>query len=287
MTRSPAHAAATQLSGQTRDTAPAPSSKRYAVLADIHANLHALESVLSVIPPGTVDGYAVAGDLVGYGPHPNECVDLIRALDCVCVVGNHDLIAVGQLPDEGINPLARETLRWTRRVLREDVRRYLANLPQVAELDGGVVVAHGALHDPTLYVREWRQAVAQVAELRDERPDARVLILGHTHRPAAWAASGHRLPISRKPIELPATPCVLNPGSVGQARALFPRAQFLLLDLERGEARFRRLRYDLRACRRDLTRAGLPPDACHQTPAARRAFAYARQRWSEATDPRS
>ena len=242
--------------------------------------------MLSVIPPGTVDGYAIAGDLVGYGPHPNECVDLIRGLDCVCVVGNHDLIAIGQFPDEGINPLARETLRWTRHVLREDVRRYLASLPQVAELDGGVVVAHGALSDPTLYVREWRQAVGQLAELRDERPDAGVLILGHTHRPAAWAASGHRLPISREPTALPTKPCVVNPGSVGQARTILPRAQFLLLDLERDEVTFKRIRYDVRACRQALTRAGLPADACHQHPAARRAFAFARQWWREKTDRR-
>jgi predicted phosphodiesterase len=259
---------------------------RYAVLADIHANLHALERVLSVVPPRTVDAYVVAGDLVGYGPHPNECVDVIRGLDCVCVAGNHDLIAVGRLPDDGVNQLARETLRWTRRVLREDVRRYLEGLPQVADLDGGVVVGHGTLRDPTLYVREWRQAAGQLAELREQRPDARVLILGHTHRPSAWAASGHRLRIARKPTPLSPEPCLVNPGSVGQARGFLLRAQFLLLDLERDEATFKQLRYDVRTYRRALTRAGLPPDASHQRPAARRAFARARRWWSETTDRR-
>src|SRR5204863_8464962 len=106
--------------------------------ADIHGSLQALETVLSAVP--AVDAYVVAGDLVGYGPHPNECVDLIRALDCVCVAGNHDLIAVGKLSDDRLNPLARETLHWTRRMLREDVRRYLERLPLVGGLDGGVVV---------------------------------------------------------------------------------------------------------------------------------------------------
>ena len=260
---------------------------RYAVLADIHANLYALERMLSVIPPGEVDAYVVAGDLVGYGPHPNECVDLIRELDCLCVAGNHDLIAVGRLQDDGVSRLARETLRWTRRVLRKDVRRYLEGLPRVAELDGGVVVAHGTLDDPTLYVREWRQAVGQLAELRDQRPDARVLILGHTHRPSAWTAAGRRLPTSRSPTALPSEPCLVNPGSLGQARAFSPRAQFLLLDLDRREATFKRLRYDVRACRRALMRAGLPANACHQRPAARRAIARTRRWWSERTDPRS
>jgi predicted phosphodiesterase len=259
---------------------------RYAVLSDIHGNLHALERVLSAVPASAVDGYVVAGDLVGYGPHPNECVDLIRALDCVCVAGNHDLIAVGKLTDDRLNRLGRETLHWTRRVLREDVRRYLERLPQVAELTGGVVIAHGTLSDPTVYVRERRQAVGQLAELRDQRPNARALVLGHTHRPSAWTASGHRLAISRKPTPLPPEPCLVNPGSVGQARALLPRAQFLLLDLERDEVTFKRVRYDVSACRQALTRAELPPDACHQRPAARRTFARARRWWSEATDPR-
>ncbi len=259
---------------------------KYAVLADIHGNLHALESVLHAFPAAAVDGYVVAGDLVGYGPHPNECVDIVRALDCVCVAGNHDLIALGKLPDDRLGRLARETLEWTRRELREDVRGYLERLPQVAELEGGVVVAHGTLRDPTVYVREWRQAVDQLAELRDRRPNARTLVLGHTHRPSAWTASGQRLPISRKPTPLPPEPILVNPGAVGQARAVLPRAQFLLLDLERGEVTFRRSRYDIRACRRALTRAGLPPEACHQRPAARRGFARARRWWHEATDRR-
>jgi predicted phosphodiesterase len=257
---------------------------RYAVLADIHGNLHALESVLSALPTTAVDGYIVAGDLVGYGPHPNECVDLIRALGCVCIAGNHDLIAVGKLSDGRVNRLARETLRWTQRVLRDDVRRYLQRLPRVAELDGGVVVAHGTLSDSTVYVREWWQAAKQLAELRDRRPDASVLILGHTHRPAAWSASGDPLPIRRlsaKPTPLPGGACLLNPGSVGQARAFLPRAQFLMLDLARREATFGRFRYNVDACRHALDLAGLPRDACHQRPAARRAFGRARRWWRE------
>jgi hypothetical protein len=166
------------------------------------------------------------------------------------------------------------------------VRHYLESLPHVADLEGGVVVAHGTLHDPTVYVREWRQAAAELAELQNERPGARVLILGHTHRRSAWAASGRPLRISRRPTALPPEPCVLNPGAVGQARALLPRAELMVLDLERGDATFKRLRYDVSACRRALRRAGLPPDACHQRPAARRAFGRARRWWSETTRSR-
>jgi predicted phosphodiesterase len=252
----------------------------------VHANLPALEGVLRAIPPGAVDAYIVAGDLVGYGPHPNECVDLIRELDCVCVAGNHDLIAVGRLPYDGVSQLARETLGWTRSVLRDDVRRYLASLPQVADLDSGVVVAHGTLADPTVHVREWRHAVGQLGKMRDRWPAATVLILGQTHRPSGWAASGHRLPISRKPMPLPSAPCLLNPGSVGQSRAFLARAHFLLLDLERGEATFERVEYDVRACRQALAQAGMPPQACHQRPAARRALAFGRHWWKEMTERR-
>src|SRR5919197_1277514 len=115
---------------------------RYGVLADIHGNLHALQAALEELRRCDVDGWLVAGDLVGYGPHPNECVELVAGLGGTCIAGNHDLIA-----------------------------------------PGGVAVAHGSIDDPQDYTVTPPQARAQLARL--DADGARVLVLGHTHRP--WA----------------------------------------------------------------------------------------------------
>ena len=137
---------------------------RYAVLADIHGNLHALDAVLAALKDAEVDGYLVAGDLVGYGPFPNECVERVAELDAACVAGNHDLIVLGQLSDERCIPLARTSLAWTRDVLRDDARAYLERLPRVVDT-GRVVMTHGSLDDPSEYTRTPEQAVTQLGRL--------------------------------------------------------------------------------------------------------------------------
>src|SRR5437764_6702900 len=104
-----------------------------------------------------VDAYICAGDLVGYGPHPNECVEVTAELSGLTVAGNHDLIALGVLSDDRCIPLARDSQRWTQDVLRDDVRAHLASLPRNVVVPG-VVVAHGSLDDPQEYVRHDAQA---------------------------------------------------------------------------------------------------------------------------------
>jgi predicted phosphodiesterase len=229
-----------------------------------------------------VERYLVAGDLVGYGPHPNECVERIAGLDALCVAGNHDLIALGRLSDERCIPLARESLQWTRTVLTDDSREYLASLPLRASAAGGVVIAHGSLDDPQEYTTTPGQAVAQLTALTAEQPDARVLLLGHTHRPWAFALGSGIAPI-RRPLPLERGDVVLlNPGGVGQSRELRARARFAVLDLEDGQATFFAIPYELDRCRDDLRRSGLSPRSCHIRPsplgAGRRALRTATSR---------
>jgi len=246
---------------------------RYGVLADIHGNLHALEATLRALRRERVDGYLVAGDLVGYGPFPNECVDLIRELGAVCVAGNHDLIAVGRLSDRRCIRIARESLAWTRLALREDTQAYLETLPLRAEAEGGVVIAHGSLDDPEQYVTRPEQRDEQLGRLKAEHPDARVLLLGHTHRARAWNERRGALSArGRAPIALGTQAWLLNPGAVGQSRELRALARFLVLDLARGQATFHAIRYDHGGCRRALRRRGLPPHAYHLRPSPVRAL---------------
>jgi len=246
---------------------------RYAVLADIHANLHALDAVLAAVQSEGADGYLIAGDLVGYGPFPNECVERLAELDAACVAGNHDLIVLGQLSDERCIPLAKTSLAWTREVLSDDARAYLGALPRTLET-GPVVVAHGSLDDPQEYTRTAEQAVAQLARL--ER--ARILVVGHTHRPwacdeggRAWRPSGGQGPALLQERVL------LNPGAVGQSREFRVRAHYVLLDLDRRVSQFKAVRYDTRACQDALRARGLSPRSIHLRPTVRGALRRARR----------
>lgn len=245
---------------------------RYAVLADIHGNLHALDAVLAALRDEDVDGYLVAGDLVGYGPFPNECVERVAALDAVCVAGNHDLIVLGELSDDRCIPLAKTSLAWTRDVLHDDARSYLEGLPRSADL-GSVVIAHGSLDDPQEYTRTPDQSVAQLEQLEREHPEASVLVVGHTHRPWACDKAGQgRRPEAGEDLPLGRERHLLNPGAVGQSRELRVRAYYMLLDLDRRVARLEAVRYDTKAAREALRARGLSPRSIHLRPTAGGAF---------------
>lgn len=240
---------------------------RLAVLADVHANLHALTLVIERLSSQRITRYVCAGDLVGYGPYPNECVAHLRELDALCVAGNHDLMAVGRLSVDSAGRLARRTLLWTQEVLQDTTRDFLLSLPTVAELSS-TVVSHGAVGDPTTYVRGADQAADELDRLSRRYATASVLVLGHTHQPFAYARRAGRLtPSPEGTVELPPGDVVLlNPGSVGQPRERAPLVRFMVLDLEAREATFHALALDVQACRRELRRRGLPPAACHRPP---------------------
>jgi predicted phosphodiesterase len=241
---------------------------RYAILADIHGNLHALQAVLNAVRTEHIDAYLVAGDLVGYGPFPNECVEAVAALNPVCVAGNHDLIALGSMSEERCIQIAQQSLRWTRETLRDDTRQYLASLPRRAEAAGGVIVAHGSLDDPEEYTTRPEQVAWQLKRIVDD--GASVIILGHTHRPAAYDVHGRQRRGSTLRFA-PGQPTLFNPGAVGQSREFSVWARFGILDTDRGEWRFGVAHYDVAACRDALRREGLSLRGCHLPPSIFRA----------------
>lgn len=234
---------------------------RYGVLADIHGNQFALDAALAELRRHDVDRYLVLGDLVGYGSRPNECIAKVAELNAVCVVGNHDLMALQFLSTENCIELAQQTLRWTRRVLTDESRNYLAQLPEQRNLDG-VVLAHATLDDVTTYTVGERDAKQQLERLEQLYPGAYLLLLGHTHRPLA--VSAQRLPTNGR-LALTA-PTVVNPGAVGQSRQLRPRARAAVVDATRRDVRFLSVAYDLAAARSDLRRVGLPESSLHLRP---------------------
>jgi predicted phosphodiesterase len=242
---------------------------RYGVLSDIHGNLFALRAAMKRLRREGLDGWLCAGDLIGYGPYPNECVEVVAELDAHCVAGNHELLLLGRLSEERAGRLARETINWTQGVLREDCRSFLARLPLVATVQD-LVMTHGSLVSPEEYVTRDIQAADQLRRLGVEYPQANLLVLGHTHRP--WLYSQNRataVPTAATGTLL-ASPgrFLLNPGSVGQSRQIErePRARFMLLDLERRWVRFYEASYDVAACREALRKYRLPRECIHLRP---------------------
>jgi diadenosine tetraphosphatase ApaH/serine/threonine PP2A family protein phosphatase len=242
---------------------------RYGVLSDVHGNAFALRAAVERLKAAGVDEWLCAGDIVGYGPQPNECVELLAGLGARCVAGNHELLVHGRLSLERSGRLARETTPWTRSVLRDDCRRYLAALPMTLQVPG-VFLAHGSVTDPEMYVTQPAQVTRQLEELARVDARARVLVLGHTHR--QWMVDQAGSTVLAAPGRATAFPptgrVLVNPGSVGQSRQQepVPRTRFLLLDLDRRHVCFFEQPYDVAGALDALRRYGLPRSCIHVRP---------------------
>jgi diadenosine tetraphosphatase ApaH/serine/threonine PP2A family protein phosphatase len=241
---------------------------RVAVISDIHANLHALEAVLAAIDRESPDRVWCLGDLVGYGPRPNECCRVVAEHADLCLVGNHDLGVLGELSLVEFSLDAAFAARWTQERLDDGARAYLAGLAAAAAVDGAELY-HGSPRDPV-----WEYVLStEAADAALERTSAPVVLVGHTHVALAIARVEDDLTGGLAPegtsIELAAARWLLNPGSVGQPRDGDPRAAYLALDLDRGTAAFRRVPYPVERTQAELREAGLPEPL-----AARLAFGH-------------
>jgi diadenosine tetraphosphatase ApaH/serine/threonine PP2A family protein phosphatase len=231
---------------------------RAAVISDVHGNLAALEAVLEAIAAEAPDALWCLGDLVGYGPFPNECCALVAERADVCLVGNHDLLALGtaNVDVADFNPEAAAAARWTQRELSPDSRAFLGRLSPSATADG-VDLYHASPRDPV-----WDYVLTPEAALAAfELTSAPVLVVGHSHVALALSFDGRTLAGGAAPggteVEL-TDRRLLNPGSVGQPRDGDPRAAYLLLDLERRFAGFRRVPYSVETTQTEIRRRGLP-----------------------------
>ena len=198
------------------------------------------------------------GDLVGYGPRPNECTDAARELAGVCLVGNHDLGVLDLVPLEDFSDEALESALWTREILGDASRDYLAGLRPLARVEEPEAqLFHASPYDP---VWEYVLDLAAV-ERAFELTDAPLVLIGHSHVPivaqvddvagAAHAPEGTEVDLSRGRV-------LLNPGSVGQPRDGDWRAAYLLVDFETHTAVFRRVAYDVARTQAEIREAGLP-----------------------------
>jgi diadenosine tetraphosphatase ApaH/serine/threonine PP2A family protein phosphatase len=230
---------------------------RVAVISDIHGNLHALEAVLAALEEEQTDALWCLGDLVGYGPQPNRCTTAVAARAELCLAGNHDLAVLGALPIEEFSPDAAASATWTRTAITKETRAFLETLHPQAERDG-VELFHGSPIDPIWdYVLSGDSAWASF-----EATTAPLVLVGHSHVALAIQLDGEALSGGLAPhgtdTALADGRWLLNPGSVGQPRDGDPRAAFLLLDLEQGTARFRRVDYEIERTQAEIRELGLP-----------------------------
>jgi predicted phosphodiesterase len=215
---------------------------RLAVLSDIHANLAALDAVRDDLPE--VDEIWVLGDIVGYGPQPNEVIRRLQELGARSIMGNHDGAAIGTVDAAWFNPDAASAIHWTAGILDDNSRAYLAALPEVRR-DGELTAVHGSPREPIWeYITDSTIAADNLGSF-----DTRLCLYGHTHLPVIYRADGPHMQViaatPKAPITLDAQRALINPGSVGQPRDGNPLASYLLLDPEAGLAEFHRVPYEI------------------------------------------
>lgn len=233
---------------------------RILVVSDIHANLVALNAVIA--QAGTFDRVWCLGDVVGYGPSPNECIETLRRYDLLCLAGNHDWAVLDKLDLEEFNPDARRAALWTRNQLSVNSLEWLEALPErVPTQLERFTLTHGSPRYPI-----WEYVLTPaVARINFEYFDTPICLMGHTHVPVVFRFDADKQTIAAEPLvegsPLALNPerMMINPGSVGQPRDGDPRAGYSLIDTDAMTLTHRRVEYDIQATQAKMKEAGLSP----------------------------
>ncbi len=229
------------------------------VISDVHANLTALEAVLA--DAGKPDQVWCLGDIAGYGPDPNECIQRLRDLPkLTCMMGNHDFAAIGSQPLETFNGDARKALLWQREILTEESLAFLQNLAQTPLVKNEVTLAHGSPRDSV-----WEYIMnTLVARLNLSSFQTPWCFVGHSHFQAVFQYHADKDEVT---IEMPkagdryvmSDRAILNPGSVGQPRDRDPRAAYAYYYPRKHVWEPHRVEYDIKSVQKRILQAGLPP----------------------------
>ena len=228
---------------------------KYAIIADIHGNLEALDAVLKDTREQKCTHYACVGDVVGYGANPKECLDIVRGMGMPCVKGNHDEYCSTEDTLEGFNPHAAEAVFWTRKQLPEEDKQWLRDFKYI-RLVGSFSMVHATLDGP----QRWGYVFDRLAAAASfTYQNTAVCFFGHTHVPVAFIRdsvvrggtySKFKVEAGRKYF--------VNVGSVGQPRDGNPLAAYVIYDLNEGSIELRRIMYDIAMAQEKIRAAGLP-----------------------------
>jgi predicted phosphodiesterase len=229
---------------------------KYAIIADIHANLDAFQVVLEDTHNEKCTHYVCLGDVVGYNANPKECLDIVRSMGMPCVKGNHDEYCSGDTNLEGFNPHAAEAIQWTRQQLTDEDRQWLKDLKYL-RLVASFQIVHATLDGP----QRWGYVFDRLAAAASfTYQNTAVCFFGHTHVPVAFIRDSvvRGGTYSKFKIE-PGRKYFINVGSVGQPRDGNPKAAYAIYDMDENSVELRRLDYDIAAAQAKIMAAGLPP----------------------------
>jgi predicted phosphodiesterase len=228
---------------------------KYAVIADIHANLEALQAVLQDSERQTCTHTACLGDIVGYNANPKECLDIIRRMNIPCVKGNYDEYCSTDEPLEGFNPTALKAVEWTRRQLTEEDRQWLRSLPYIQAVAGFTIV-HATIENPQRWGYVFDKLAAAASFACQNTP---VCFFGHTHVPVAFMQDSvvrggtyHKFRVES------GKKYFINVGAVGQPRDNNRKAAYVTYDLDSQTIELRRVDYDIPGAQGKIKAAGLP-----------------------------
>ena len=234
---------------------------KYAIFGDIHANLEAFEAVLADAEQLGCTDYVCTGDIVGYAADPNECLRIVRDMNCPVVKGNHDEEAILNTSLEGLNPLAKQAMEWTRAQLNEDERDSLDNMKLVRQVADFTIV-HATLDTPGswTYVTNKFDAMASFSYQFTQ-----LCFYGHTHTPRIYVKGDSVEPLEEMEVNLEmGRKYFINVGSTGQPRDGDWRASYAVYDAENQNVEIRRLDYNIRKAQDKIIDAGLPEMLAHR-----------------------
>jgi predicted phosphodiesterase len=232
---------------------------RYAVFSDIHSNYPAFKVVLEDAIRNGFDAIINLGDIVGYGPNPNECIQALSAYPNSAIAGNHDWGAIGKADLHIFNRDARQALDWTESELTPQNRNLLTSLPVKKPMPEGILLSHGSPRKPV-----WEYLVdTNTASANFKKFDFDVALVGHTHLPLVFELNSaekveHVMPEVDVPYDLTGKRLILNPGSVGQPRDMNPDASYAILDTDEKQWTFHRLSYPIEETQERMSRLHLP-----------------------------
>ena len=229
------------------------------MVADIHSNLEALESVIADAEQRQpIDAVWALGDLVGYGPDPDACIALLRQHKHVAVAGNHDRAATGRIDTADFNAYAATAAHWTAAAIGDAGRAYLDGLPETV-IEGEFTLVHGSLRDPV-----WEYVLSgDAASHHLELQKTHYSLIGHSHLQLVFVEGGEArargiLMGNGDTMNLGVERVVANPGGLGQPRDGDPRSAYALLDTDAMRLSFHRVEYDIARTQKKMLAAGLP-----------------------------
>ena len=232
---------------------------RTAIISDIHGNLEALSAVLYDIESLNIDEIVCLGDVIGYGPNPNECISLVSKKCPITLLGNHDAAVLDPLSTQNFNINAKIAIEWTDKQLTQESREFIKNLP-MTKMDENQTYVHATPYEPKMwyYISSVEEALFNFQFF-----DTTFCFVGHTHIPVTISLDKNgKINVSQdglldfnKNME---AHYLINIGSVGQPRDRNPRASYGIVDTDASIFTLRRVEYDIEKCQAKMKKHKLP-----------------------------